>query len=214
MILNLPMNSSELSLQRIGLKQVGDVGHFFGRAQDRLFVTFAVYGLLQRQRRTAYFGRRRVGRCRTIFLGRAATIEREKRAGRLYIGESLIFKKGMRQRIARLLQRDELSLCFHESGRELQTSQTGQLAGFLLIERLLRVGALEGRAEHARDRFFDFVRRVLAEAEGATHSTVYDSSVAFHSVEFLGAARFVQIDLQLFGLDSAKNVFLFFLDFV
>lgn len=117
--------------------------------------------------------------------------------------------RGADEREGGLLEGDELALGLHESGRELETGQTGQLGGLLVVQRLLRVGGLEGRAEHGRDGLLDLVGRVLAEGEGARHAAVDDARVALHRVQLLGAARFVQVDLQLFGLNRAQNVFLF-----
>ena len=107
-----------------------------------------------------------------------------------------------------LLQRDELALGLEERGRELQAGEAGELGGALVVQRVLRVGGVEGRAEDAGDGLLDLVGRVLAEGEGARDAAVDDARVALDRVQLLGAARLVQVDLQLLGFDRAQHVLL------
>ena len=171
----------------------------------------AADGLLEQvgdARRGRGRGRARGG----VLVESAAVLEREERAARLHgqIGDGLLFgEEGMKEALARLLQRYEAPLGLHERGRELQTRQTRELARLLVVERLLRVAVLEWRAEHARYGLLDLVWRVLAEREGATHAPIDDARVALDRVELLRAARLVQVDLQLLGLDVAQNVLLY-----
>ena len=83
---------------------------------------------------------------------------------------------------ATFVQRDELALgALGQCWRELEAGERGQLAGLLLVERLLRVACLEGRAEHARDGFLYLVGRVLVEGEGAADAAVEDARDALNS---------------------------------